>query len=352
MAALNLTLALSLAVFLCGAAQASSWDISGHVKYLGQQQFSDQGERFDGGENIRVNAQRAESSWQFDVAAQSRGQHIDRLALKYSAEQNLVILGRDSISWGHGLFFNPADVFAPFSPVAIDKEYKPGIDMLYWQHVLDSGNDIQLLHVDRDNGNSDAFRYFHMGDRFDWTATFARHKDQNQVALGWNIPIGGALLSGDILSQDTSSEGNVASVVVNFQHWFTWRDAPASISLEYFHNGFGFKRTPTSPLDFINNPELTRRIQDGELYTLGRDYSAVGLSFMPHPLWQSQISHILNLNDHSGLLYWQNTLDSSENTRLNVTFLWPVGKGDREYTGLLDEVRMQLQVQVQFAWYF
>ena len=352
MAALNLTLALSLAVFLCGAAQASSWDISGHVKYLGQQQFSDQGERFDGGENIRVNAQRAESSWQFDVAAQSRGQHIDRLALKYSAEQNLVIMGRDSISWGHGLFFNPADVFAPFSPVAIDTEYKPGIDMLYWQHVLDSGNDIQLLHVDRSAGDSDAFRYFHMGDRLDWTVTFARHKNQTQVALGWNLPIGGALLSGDILSQDTSSEGNVASVVVNFQHWFTWRDAPASISLEYFHNGFGFKRTPTSPLDFINNPELTRRIQDGELYTLGRDYGAIGVSFMPHPLWQSQLSHILNLNDPSGLLYWQNTLDSSENTRLNVTLLWPLGKDGREYTGLLDEVRIELQLQVQFAWYF
>ena len=73
---------------------------------------------------------------------------------------------------------------------------------------------------------------------------------------------------------------------------------------------------------------------------------------MPHPLWQSQLSHILNLNDHSGLLYWQNTLDSSENTRLNMTLLWPLGKDSREYTGLLDEVRMELQVQVQFAWYF
>ena len=352
MAALNLTLTLSLAVLLCGAAQASSWNTSGHVKYLGQQQFSAQGERFDGGENIRLNAQRAEGSWQFDGAAQSRGQHIDRLALKYSAEQNLLIMGRDSISWGHGLFFNPVDVFAPFSPVAIDTEYKPGIDMLYWQHVLDSGSDIQVLHVDRSDGNSDAFRYFHMGDSFDWTATFARHKNQTQVALGWNIPIGGALLSGDILSQDTSSEGNVVSGVVNFQHWFTWLNAPASISLEYFYNGLGFKQTPSSPLDFVNNPELTQRLQDGELYTLGRDYSAIGVSFMPHPLWQSQISHILNLNDYSGLLYWQNTLDSSENTRLNVTFLWPLGKGGREYTGLLDQPRMDLQLQVQFAWYF
>lgn len=352
MAALNLTLTLSLAVLLCGAAQASSWNTSGHVKYLGQQQFSAQGERFDGGENIRLNAQRAEGSWQFDGAAQSRGQHIDRLALKYSAEQNLLIMGRDSISWGHGLFFNPVDVFAPFSPVAIDTEYKPGIDMLYWQHVLDSGSDIQVLHVDRSDGNSDAFRYFHMGDSFDWTATFARHKDQTQVALGWNIPIGGALLSGDILSQDTSSEGNVVSGVVNFQHWFTWLNAPASISLEYFYNGLGFKQTPSSPLDFVNNPELTQRLQDGELYTLGRDYSAIGVSFMPHPLWQSQLSHIANLNDQSGLLYWQNTLDSSENTRLNVTFLWPLGKGGREYTGLLDQPRMDLQLQVQFAWYF
>lgn len=337
---------------LASVAQASSWNVSGHVKYLGQQQFFSQSKRYDGAENIRINAHLDTGAWQIDSAAQSRGQHIDRLAFKYSAEQDLVIIGRDSISWGHGLFFNPVDVFAPFSPVAIDTEYKPGIDMAYWQHVLDSGSDIQLLHVDRDNGDSDAFRYFHMGDSFDWTATFARHKNQTQMALGWNIPIMGALLSGDILSQDTSTEGAVVSGVVNFQHWFTWLDAPASISLEYFHNGFGFKHAPTTVLDFINNPELTQRIQNGELYTLGRDYGAVGLSFMLHPLWQSQLSHILNLNDRSSLLYWHNTLDSSKNTRLNVTLLWPLGKDGREYTGLLDQARMDLQLQIQFAWYF
>jgi hypothetical protein len=352
MAALNPIPALSLSLLLGGSAQALSWDINGHVKYLGQQQFFSQSERYDGAENIRLNANLNKGTWQFDGAVQSRGQHTDRLAVKYSAEQDLVIFGRDSISWGHGLFFNPVDVFAPFSPVAIDKEYKPGIDMLYWQHVLESGSDIQVLHVDRDNGDSDAVRYFHMGDRIDWTATVARHKDQTQLALGWNIPIGGALLSGDILSQDTSTEGTVVSGVVNFQHWFTWLDAPASISLEYFHNGFGFKQTPTTPLDFISNPELSQRLQEGELYTLGRDYSAIGVSFMPHPLWQSQITHILNMNDHSGLLYWQNTLDSSDNTRLNISILWPLGTDGREYTGLLDQARMDLQLQVQFAWYF
>ena len=352
MAASNPILALSFSAMLASVAQASSWDVSGHVKYLGQQQFFSQNKRYDGAENIRINALLDAGAWQIDSAAQSRGQHIDRLALRYSAEQDLVIIGRDSISWGHGLFFNPVDVFAPFSPVAIDTEYKPGIDMAYWQHVLDSGSDIQLLHVDRDNGDSSAFRYFHMGDRFDWTATLAQHKNQTQMALGWNVPIGGALLSGDILSQNTDTEGAVVSGVVNFQHWFTWLDAPASISLEYFYNGFGFKETPEAALDFLNNPELSRRLQEGELYTLGRNYSAIGLSFMPHPLWQSQVSHILNMNDHSGLLYWQNTLDSSENTRLNVTLLWPIGKEGQEYTGLLDQARMDLQLQVQFAWYF
>ena len=352
MAALTPIFALSLGILLCSSTQASSWDVSGHIKYLGQQQFFNQSERYDGGENTRLNAQLDLGAWQVDSAAQSQGQHIDRLAIKYRAKQNLVILGRDSISWGHGLFFNPVDVFAPFSPVAIDTEYKPGVDMLYWQHVLDSGSDIQLLHVDRDNGTSDAVRFFRLGEHFDWTATLARHKDQTQVTLGWNVPIGGALLSGDLISQDTRTVGTVVSGVINFQHWFTWLNAPASISLEYFHNGFGFKHAPTTPLDLINNPELTQRLQDGELYTLGRDYSAIGLSFMPHPLWQSQISHILNMNDHSGLLYWQNTLDSSENTRLYVTLLWPLGKDGREYTGLLDQPRMDLQLQIQFAWYF
>ena len=40
------------------------------------------------------------------------------------------VLGRQPITWGAGRIWQPTDVFAAFSPTALDTEYKPGIDGL------------------------------------------------------------------------------------------------------------------------------------------------------------------------------------------------------------------------------
>ena len=34
------------------------------------------------------------------------------------------------MSWGNGLVFQPMDLFNPFTPTAVDRDYKPGNDLL------------------------------------------------------------------------------------------------------------------------------------------------------------------------------------------------------------------------------
>ena len=43
------------------------------------------------------------------------------------------------------------DVFNPFDPAAVDKEYKTGDDMLYGQYLLNNGNDMQGVAMVRRN---------------------------------------------------------------------------------------------------------------------------------------------------------------------------------------------------------
>jgi hypothetical protein len=65
---------------------------------------------------------------------------LDRLNVGYTTDHTAWRFGRQAISWGNGMIFTPMDVFNPFDPAAVDKEYKTGDDMLYGQYLFDSGN--------------------------------------------------------------------------------------------------------------------------------------------------------------------------------------------------------------------
>ena len=58
---------------------------------------------------------------------------LDRLYFDYANDRAFFRVGRQAISWGNGLIYNPMDLFNPFDPAAIDREYKTGDDMLYGQ---------------------------------------------------------------------------------------------------------------------------------------------------------------------------------------------------------------------------
>src|SRR5262245_8322541 len=57
-------------------------------------------------------------------------QRFDRLALEYRAEHWNATVGRDAVSWGSGIVFQPLDIFAPFAPTTVDRDYKPGEDLI------------------------------------------------------------------------------------------------------------------------------------------------------------------------------------------------------------------------------
>lgn len=53
---------------------------------------------------------------------------VDRLAVTVRAPHVDVTVGRQPITFGTTYFFTPLDLVAPFSPLTLDREYKPGVD--------------------------------------------------------------------------------------------------------------------------------------------------------------------------------------------------------------------------------
>ena len=74
---------------------------------------------------------------------------LDRASVAYTGDKTVLRFGRQAVSWGTGMLFTPMDIFNPFDPTAVDKEYKTGDDMLYGQYLQDNGNDMQAVVVVR-----------------------------------------------------------------------------------------------------------------------------------------------------------------------------------------------------------
>lgn len=294
------------------------------------------------------------------LGERSRGgsvQRLDRFTLGWRSERLVLRLGRQALSWGNGLIFNPADVFNPFDPAAVDTQYKPGDDMLYGQYLQADGSDWQAVHVIRRDGegrrseavSSSALKWHRFGARAELDLLLARHFDETLLVAGGSGSLGGSVLRGDLMLADTSEEGWVSSLVVNLSGSWQWAGRNTLGTLEYFYNGHGvdesdyrclsgaagpLARMPAGPDDCPQAlAPLGERLSRGELYTLGRHYLAGSLGVELTPLLQFTPLLLANLEDRSALLQLGLRWDLAENWELLGALSLPLGPAGTEYGG-------------------
>ena len=72
---------------------------------------------------------------------------LDRLNLRYSLPWSDLTIGRQAITFGKAYFWNPLDIFHPFEPHQLDRDYKPGVDGIRMDIPLDLFSGINLISV-------------------------------------------------------------------------------------------------------------------------------------------------------------------------------------------------------------
>jgi len=383
-------------------ARADDWQLGGHVKYDiyathydADNVFSDAGENspIDHIVNLRVTAKsRWASNWDADIHYEAAAYHsdsvavlrviglppvyagyaipsddarlfdltsvgkgegsgdgktvlyhrLDRASVAYTTADTVFRFGRQAVSWGNGLVFQPMDIFNPFSPAAVDKEYKTGDDMLYIQYLLASGDDIQSVLIPRrdvtsgdlaSDQSSLAIKYHAIRGANDMDILVSRHYADNLVAFGFASDWKGAVVRGDIVNAWTA-DGSTPSGVISLNYSWMWRAYNVSGYLEYYRNGVGISNEDYSPPALANEPELLDRLSRGEIFTLGRDYLAGGLTVEFSPRWLFNPLLINNINDGSWLTQWLASFDWKQNMTLLLGANIPVGGSGTEYGGL------------------
>lgn len=232
--------------------------------------------------------------------------NFDRLFISYNTDNTRTKFGRQSITWGNGLVYNVMDIFNPFSPTAIDKEYKTGDDMFYTQALTDTGNDWQLIYLPRRDVNSDiqqsesslAVKYHATLSETDFDLLFAKHYDSEILGIGLSRPIGETMWRFDITHTVTNDNQVTTSLVTNLD--YSWESFNKNIYgfIELYHNGFGNKDSIN-----INNTHLIERLSRGEVFTPFTNYIASGVSIELHPLVKLTPTLILEIdNSNSSLI--------------------------------------------------
>ncbi len=264
---------------------------------------------------------------------------LDRLHLGYTGDKTVLRIGRQAVSWGNGLIYNPVDFFNPFDPAAVDREYKSGDDLLYGQYLQDNGNDWQLVHVWRRNDDGDvdrgvntsALKYHAFVGAQELDILLARHYEDDIATLGGITSLGGAILRGDLVITDTENDTYISAVANYSYSWTAWNRNMSGI-VEYFYNDMGLREEDYDELP--RQADLLDRLTRGELFTIGRHYLAGGVTVEMTPLINLTPNAFVNLGDGSGLAQIVLNWDLEQNLQLIAALNLPFGSKGSEFGGL------------------
>ena len=290
---------------------------------------------------------------------------LDRLTFGYTSEKAVVRAGRQALSWGNGLFYAPMDLVNPFDPAAVDTEYKGGDDMLYFQYLRDSGDDLQAACVVRRNpGSGDvesnqstvAIKYHGFLGETEYDLLVAQHYGDTVAGIGAGKSVGGAIWRGDLVATRSGNDVSV-QLVSNLTYSWNWFDRNMSGAIEYFFNGFGQRSDDYDPNSLGNNPDLIERVARGELFSIGRHYVAGSVTIEMTPLWGLTPTVLANAADPSALLQLVTNYSISDNMTLLASINLPLGPKGSEFGGI-DAGQPDRYLSggaglfAQFAWYF
>jgi hypothetical protein len=220
------------------------------------------------------------------------------------------------------------DLFNPFTPADIQRDYKIGDDMALAQMALPYSAEFQLLYVvrrDPDTDNVEADRnslagrlLFSAGTtEFDIIAT--RHFDDYVVGFGSSSIWGGAAWRLDATATflDDGQGHNTQkylSGVANIDYSWNWWGKNLYGLLEYYYNGLGESDYPGA----LSNLDITNRLTRGELFVLGKHYLSAEIQLELHPLFKIFFTGINNMHDPSGILQPRAVWNMTQNLEMKI----------------------------------
>ncbi|MDQ3033983.1 MAG: hypothetical protein M3Y87_16330 [Myxococcota bacterium] len=232
--------------------------------------------------------------------------------------------GRQAIGLGRGVLFSALDVFAPFSPTEVDREWRRGVDAIHAElripEISALSADVIAVFGNVESGELESWALLGriravVGD-VDGEVIVGRRGEDDIVGGAMSATIGDAEVHGELALFGTDGRGIDgglfgtravvgkallgASYMIDF-----WRGI--RVVLEYHYSGFGIENVGRSS-EILFDPSFQARLLRGDTQLLGQH--ALGLV----------LSTELADDVSGGVSYFQSPVDGSGTVATNVVW--------------------------------
>lgn len=253
---------------------------------------------------------------------------FDRLNLQFDLNKVRITVGRQAVTWGVSYFWPALDLFGPFAPQQIDREYKSGVDVVRVVVALGPFSELELIGgvlgpSTKKDGSGGALLRWNLGSADVGFMGGRFHRD-NVLGTFITANVRGTGLRGELSWTDSGDPLDTLRHREQFWRGSVGLDRQVSpsltLNLETAWNGYG-TCDPSKYLALIQADRYAR----GEVSGLGKLYTGGGLTWMAQPLLTVVNSVLVNLSDGSAL--WIPTLQWSAGDNLDVVAGGQLGIG-------------------------
>ena len=288
---------------------------------------------------------------------------LDRAFVAFRNDRAEVTVGRQAIGWGRGALFGTIDVFSPFSPLEVDREWRRGVDALRADVRLGGHGSLDIVLAGEETWDDSALLGRLSGrtrsGSVDGDLVLGKRGEDTMYAGTFSASTpGGAAVYGELAFFETpehfdngglfGSDGAVAKAVLG-----AWRRYDVgeglTLRLEYHFSGFGLDDIGTSPAR-LADPVYLGRILRGDTQILGRRAVALQASYQISDVWTPGLAIIGNPDDGSGVVTPSLAWDFSDNVSLSLSVFAPYGREPvagtprSEYGGSPASVFLQVRI--------
>lgn len=236
---------------------------------------------------------------------------LDRAYLALHPEWGEVTVGRQAVGLGRGVLFTAVDVFAPFSPLEFDREWRRGVDAVRAEYRLSDTSSAEVIGVfgeDRDRSALLARLRGYVGE-IDGELIVGKRAEDTMYAGVVSAVVGDAEVHLELALFDTpepqfdgglfGSDRLVGKAVLGSSYTF---DVGNGLTLlgEYHYSGFGV-RDLEDAVARLADPVFRERFLRGDTQILGRHATAVSLSYPFNDDWTGSLMVLQSPRDGSGL---------------------------------------------------
>ena len=260
---------------------------------------------------------------------------LDRALVALHPDWGEVTLGRQAIGLGRGVIFGSVDIFAPFSPLEVDREWRQGVDAARFEYRLSPTSSVELLGAFGESWDDSALLARCRGyvGRFDGEIIAGKRGQDAMCAGVLSAFVGGAEMHGEIAVLNTPEEQADGGLFGN-ERLVSRATLGASYTLnignglnvlgEYQHNGLGV-RDPEDLLPRLTDPDFQKRLLRGDMRITGRHGLALQASYPINNAWSGALLLVGSPKDGSGVGSPSLSWDVSDHVTLDAVGFVPWG---------------------------